>query len=382
MRGRGRLLGACTAAGAVVLLTIAPAQAQTPPPPDTPPTPAPELTNGWERAEYTHPEDGTPPAGSTVSNATVTFTGVVRHATRQQPTVNLGASPPQGAPTACIPEANSAVVTAAGGGNFAFRGALTFPCNLTYAVTATASVPPPPIGPRPPSQRIPISISTAAPGPPVTGLAVSKGDGRTVELRWVPPAPPPDGLLGYLVERSVNGGEFSQLTVIDDPATESYTDKDVPTSGGKLAYRVSTLRNAPGGPVTSQAADGDGAVTFEAVPGSSSTTSPGGTSQPTVGSATAGRRIGGSLDLPGLSSPNTSQGRRSTTSTTVDTGFLETLPFEDREPGDDEPALPGDGFASVTFEEGGAGLLVPAAVALLLLVWAAHLRYLNRLAKA
>jgi hypothetical protein len=59
-----------------------------------------------------------------------------------------------------------------------------------------------------------------------------------------------------------------------------------------------------------------------------------------------------------------------------DEGFDEQLPFEDREPGDEEAILPDDLASSPI--SAGRGLVVPFATGLVLAVWALHLRFLAR----
>jgi hypothetical protein len=67
----------------------------------------------------------------------------------------------------------------------------------------------------------------------------------------------------------------------------------------------------------------------------------------------------------------------------ADTGFSEELPFGDREPGEQDAALPDDELASGPLSERlpGRGLVVPVATGLVLAVWALHLRFLARAAQ-
>jgi hypothetical protein len=79
-------------------------------------------------------------------------------------------------------------------------------------------------------------------------------------------------------------------------------------------------------------------------------------------------------------------GRRSSPATrpaapVVDEGFEETLDFEDFEPGLEDAIPPADSrnLLQVDDDEGPSeGVLVPAATASVLAVWAMHLRYLSR----
>ena len=65
--------------------------------------------------------------------------------------------------------------------------------------------------------------------------------------------------------------------------------------------------------------------------------------------------------------------------TTVDDGFSDQLPYDASEPGEDDPVLPDDELASI-FTDGaaGRGMAIPVATALVLAVWAFHLRFLAR----
>ena len=67
--------------------------------------------------------------------------------------------------------------------------------------------------------------------------------------------------------------------------------------------------------------------------------------------------------------------------TTLDTGFNDELDYGDRdipEPGEE---LAGEGQSVIQTDTEGAGLLGPVAGAMVLLGWAGHVAYLNRLAK-
>ena len=65
--------------------------------------------------------------------------------------------------------------------------------------------------------------------------------------------------------------------------------------------------------------------------------------------------------------------------TTIDGGFAGELPYDDSEPGEEDPVLPDDELASL-FTDGaaGRGMAIPIATALVLAVWAFHLRFLAR----
>ena len=64
----------------------------------------------------------------------------------------------------------------------------------------------------------------------------------------------------------------------------------------------------------------------------------------------------------------------------VDGGFDETLPYDVAEPGRPEAVVPADQVeaAGPLIGTSGRGLAIPIATALLLAVWAVHIRYLAR----
>jgi hypothetical protein len=66
--------------------------------------------------------------------------------------------------------------------------------------------------------------------------------------------------------------------------------------------------------------------------------------------------------------------------TTADTGFEESLPYEQ---GPNDAVLPGgESLASIdTHGQAGRGLVIPVATALVLAIWAVHLRMLARAAR-
>jgi hypothetical protein len=205
---------------------------------------------------------------------------------------------------------------------------------------------------------------------------------------------PPD-FLGYRVERVSASGDTVTVATIDDRTASSVVDAEPPAEGGTTTYLVYGRRAAPGGEVGSAATatstevtplpggggDGDSDGT-----GSGPTGGDGGSPSAGPGVTTAGGRSPsisggpGGVRAPRVGSPS----RRlfpPLASPAVDAGFGETLPFEE-EPGEADPVLPDDELASNGFTEAaGRGLVIPVATALLMAVWAFHLRYLARAAR-
>ena len=212
----------------------------------------------------------------------------------------------------------------------------------------------------------------------VTGLGVTyDGSGRSVTATF---QPLPDDQLapdatGYVLERSGPDGDtfvdVASIGLDDEPRIVDPLD-DAPA--GAYTYRVRAVRAGAEGDVRSSLIDTEtDTVEVEGDPPSSSTSAPG---------AAAGRRSIGSRSAGGRTSVGrTGSDPRLTTPTTLDTGFEDTLDYGERSDSElagDEPVA---GQSIVRDEAEGMGLAVPAAGALVMLGWAGHLLYLNRLAK-
>lgn len=258
----------------------------------------------------------------------------------------------------------------------------TWPCNGRYLVTAAAQSN---------QEANPFLLTgvltVAVPPLPVTEAGVTvDDDANTVEVTWEPLAEEDLAVdaLGYRVERAgpqTDGGSFGPFRAVgadvglDDPSVLV----DTLEAGGTYRYRVRALRAGADGPVLSPLAGTatvDATVTGE--PASTTTT----TASTAASTRPSGPRLGGtggSASIPRRPQPN-----QLTTPTTVDTGFGETLDYGDREQAfGDSPELAGEEGQSIirTDDEGSVGLLAPAAGALVLIGWAGHVAYLNRLAK-
>lgn len=251
---------------------------------------------------------------------------------------------------------------------------VSVPCNGRYLVEAQGRL----ADPDAESFTLRRSFVLAAMPASVTGLGVTyDGSGRSVTATFQPLADDqlaPDAT-GYVLERSgPDGDTFVDVATIgldDEPRVVDPLD-DAPA--GTYTYRVRAVRAGADGDVRSSLVDTEtDTVEVEGEPPSSSTSSPG---------AAAGRRGVGARSAGGrISAGRTGSDPRLTTPTTLDTGFEDTLDYGERS--DDE--LAGDepvaGQSIVRDEAEGMGLAVPAAGALVMLGWAGHLLYLNRLAK-
>jgi len=218
-------------------------------------------------------------------------------------------------------------------------------------------------------------------------------------------------LSGYTVERKLGDGSFASVSNLDS-GTTSYLDTDLPPEGGDATYRIRSTRPSPSGEKVS-AASADAPAAFAAVPTTTTdTTGAGGSGSAAVGSGgssgsgATGSSSGGSAQswlathglqsassggsAPGVGPPRVFSGtflppllrpasQTVSTTTTLDTGFNESLPYER---GAENPVLPKDAMASiVTDGRGGRGMAIPVATALVLAIWAVHLRMLARAAR-
>lgn len=252
-------------------------------------------------------------------------------------------------------------------------------------------------------------VTVRMPAPTVTGVTTTPtDDGRSIDVTWDDMRPAAPDLSGYIVERKV-GDDFEELASLA-PEEHAYSDRELPESGGEATYRVFATRAAPGGSVTSQSSS-EAATPFVAAPTDDSDASGSSSGDATGVGAGGGTTTGAGDNAGGSASSDSSQPSRtgvtrvaprsprfsvslpsallrpgpraaagSTTPTTVDGGFDESLPYataEGAEPGDEDPVLPDDEMASIfTESQPGRGMAIPVAVALVLAVWALHLRML------
>jgi hypothetical protein len=243
-----------------------------------------------------------------------------------------------------------------------------WPCNGRYDVVATAQTPSGDV-----HTMVGVLDVVVRPAPvEVVEVAVGE-DQRTVRITWEPLAEDQLAVdaLGYRVERSGPGtteGAFPAFLPLgkDRPLDGEPVATDSPRDAGIYRYRVRSLRDGPGGPVLASAeVSGFADATVAGDPASATTTS-----RPRRPSASGGITRPPSRSVPGIG-----------TATTIDTGFEGELDYGDREPGGDSPELAGDSGRSIIRTDDGVGFLAPVAGALVLLGWAGHIVYLNRLAK-
>ena len=288
-----------------------------------------------------------------------------------------------------------------------FDATVTFECNGTYpvAVTGTADQ-------DGGTATLSRTIVVAMPAPAVTGVAVAL-DGDAVEVTWDDMTGQAKDLTGYRVERLVDGGEPTVVADLgqapDGSIATSARDEDLPAEGQVLTYRVVAVRSGTGPGETGETShasitrEGEVVETPPAAGGGSGDPAPGagdpegagggtadGSTDDTAGGVgraprpqrVAGPRVGisGSF-LPPLLKPLLERAAAASAAGADDPGYDEDLPYNPVD-GPAEAERPDDELAAFfTDEAAGRGMAIPVATALVLAVWAFHLRVLARAAK-
>ncbi len=298
---------------------------------------------------------GSPPDTSPTT-ATTTPSGGYIDAIEVQVRVADGYDAPTGCPgtpaSQTFQYAPNEVVQDDGTQRAEFLMSLFFECNGRYVATAVPHLSSGTNGP-----AIESSFSVAARPPTVEGVSAVRGTGRTVAVGWQPVPSPPADFLGYVVDRKVGEGQWGRQSAVIDGTT--WTDSKVPLDGGEISYRVRTARSGPQAPVSGPPSAA-ATLSIEGIP-TTTTTRP---------SQSGGSRTTRS---PGRAPANVQ------VPTTADT-FEEELPYGEGDANAADAQLPEDDLASVLYEDQAArkGFLVPIAGALVLAVWAMHLRYLAK----
>lgn len=251
---------------------------------------------------------------------------------------------------------------------------LRLPCNGPYLAVATAQLS------DGTEWSMQIGFGVAVAPPQVDEVTADlDDDARAATITFTPlelQDRPPDAA-GYLVERAGPDGEvYVEIATVDEGEPRVVDDLG-PAEPGRYRYRVRPLRRGVDGPVAS---DPSGAATAGIqLEGPPTTTTAGDAGA--RADRPAARRSSGRPAAPVRRGSTTT---RLTTPTTLDTGFEDTIDYGEI-PDDGGGELAGDepvaGQSIVQDEADGVDLAVPAAGALVLLGWAGHIVYLNRLAK-
>lgn len=375
-RRPGRRRGVVAAAVAAGLLVVAPAAAA---------QQADEDAEPWEGSEFTEPSsDGS----SAVRSFPIAGTFIDPGRTVSTVEVDFGRldgdAHSEGDEDPCVPEDPGIVPDTPGNGldryDFTVETPdgehITWPCNGRYLIRAHATSEGVE-GTR--THLLSRTVDIAEPPPPVqTVNAVA--DGARVFVTWDPINDPSEDASGYRVERAgpKKDGTFGPFVAVSgDLGTDSSSANDRPEVSGEYRYRVLSLRHGAGEPVTAAPGDSASADVSVTVPSTTTTRADRSGGIPDVGSG------GGTTRAPRRSAPRIPA---PSPPTTADTGFEEELDYGDRAGErdlEDAPELAdgGEGQSIIRTEGDGAGLVAPAAGALVLLGWAGHVVYLNRLAK-
>ena len=230
--------------------------------------------------------------------------------------------------------------------------------------------------------RQPFTVGSLPPA--VTDLDVGLDERTRTATVTFTPVPDEDldpDALGYVLERGgpaegVSAGSFVDVGALDLDDQPRFVDDLGRAAAGTYTYRVRALRAGADGPERSSIIDTETATVTIGEP-------PDG--PPPTDAAAIGRsprRSGVSITRRG---PATS---RRVTVTTLDTGFEGTIDYGELPEGTTRPTTgdtlgdePLAGQSIITDEGEGVDLAAPVAGALVLLGWAGHIAYLNRLAK-
>jgi hypothetical protein len=269
--------------------------------------------------------------------------------------------------------------SAPGGGDrveFAFDA--PFPCNRRYQVRATVAPAQKPLR-RDTPLVLDLWVAVAIPPAPTSGLTATVEGDRGVELHWDAAPHEPD-FQGFEVRRSIDDGAFLPIGEAGAAAT-SFADHDVPREGGTVRYQVVGMRPAPDAGATVYA-DAGSPVTVSVPATPTAADDPGATGDGN-GTPRVPKVAGGGAVLPTGSGQQSAhrvfkapRAARSTTPTTADTGYQETLPFQQR-----QAVAAGDDAAVARLDEDGDDgqrqTLLLVAGATTAFSWAMALRFLT-----
>jgi len=250
------------------------------------------------------------------------------------------------------------------------------PCNGAYLLEVEATLNDPEADTYVLGQPVAVGLLPDA----VTDLAVALDEPArraTVTFRPLPAERRSPDAVGYVLERGgpatdSGPGTFVDVDTIGLDAEPRFVDDLARATGGVYTYRVRAMRAGVDEPERSSVLDTETqTITIGAPPG-----------QPAAQAPTPRARARRSAALTRRSAP----ARRATTATTIDTGFEGTIDYGELPEGELPAEVPGEeplaGQSIITEEaEGGVDLAAPVAGALVLLGWAGHIAYINRLAR-
>lgn len=247
-----------------------------------------------------------------------------------------------------------------------FSVQVVLPCNGPYIVIAHASAT------NAHEHEMRVSLGVSAPPGPVTELTSTPGANGVVDLQWEPPVPTPPDIVGYIIERAGPERTTAFADLSGTVTVREYADTTI-TRNGTYTYRVRAIRRAAVGTITGGPNNATTSTTEVTTAPTTTTT----TTAPRFTQGTAAiPTVPPTRPTPSLPSPPT----------TGDPGFDDTIDYGERQPFDlptttlADPEFAGGSIVNEDEDSDTKRLLIPAAGASVLLVWAAHLFYVNRLA--
>lgn len=280
--------------------------------------------------------------------------------------------------------------TATGGStrvDFSFEA--TFPCNRRYLVRATAA--PADRGDLQEAAPLVLDLWVAVAIPPAEVSGVSAGaasDSRAVEVQWVEaPEHEPD-FQGYEIRRSIGDGPFQ--AVAERPAgVSTFVDTELPAGAMNVRYQVVGMRSGPDAGTRVYSRGGNSSeveVAAEAPAAEEGDSEGGGGTAATGGSTGSGARPGrsnGAVTGGARTTAGTARDGARRTTTTLDSGFQEALPFQRRGEDPQAAAPSGDSavvarFADEDDSESQRETLLLVAGGATAFAWAMGLRHLVR----
>lgn len=356
---------------------------------------------GWAGSRIDTPER--------VSIPNQTLTAVIKDPNplaRPDVLVTFGRAP--GIPSECSVVSGEAVPGSSGSGGTLYSVTTSVDCNGAYPYVFEASVSG--VTGRSYMPALSSTLTVEVPPAAVAGVSAALIEGtRNVRVSWDAAADPAPDFLGYVVQRRLGAGQWTDVAEARPKAT-SLVDNEVPAEGGEYTYRVLARRSGvgrelesaqgatdrvtlpAGDPGTSTTLPGDPGPTVPGDPGGPGGTDGTGAPPPDGGTGAPGKPnvIKGSARpritprAPNLGSPAQSNlgillnrpPGLDDDSGDGDGGYDEALDYGD--PSIDGSLADEEEGSSIFYAGERRGLAIPVATGFVLFAWAIHLRFLAR----